>query len=40
LDGLGITASPLNDEDEGEEDDEWDTENDETLDGDGDVEMQ
>jgi len=41
LDGLGIATSPLDDEDgaEGDEDDEWDTDG-ESVDGDGDVEMQ
>ena len=40
LDSLGITASPLDDEDGAEgEDDEWGTD-DESVDGDGDVEMQ
>jgi len=40
LDSLGITASPLDDEDGAEdEDDEWGTD-DESVDGDGDVEME
>ena len=42
LDGLGITASPLDDGDGAEvEDDDWGTDDDdESVDGDGDVEMQ
>ena len=42
LDSLGIPASPLDDEDGagGEENDEWDTDNGESVDEDGDVEMQ
>lgn len=40
LESLGITASPLDDGDGAEdEDDDWGTDNDESVDGDGDVEM-
>ena len=40
LDSLGIAASPLDDRDGAEdEDDDWGTDNDESVDGDGDVEM-
>jgi hypothetical protein len=41
LDSLGIAASPLDDGDGAEdEDDDWGIDDDESLDGDGDVEME
>jgi hypothetical protein len=41
LERLGIAASPLDDGDgAGDEDDDWESDNDECLDEDGDVEME
>ena len=41
LESLGIAASPLDEGDGAEdEDDDWGTDNEESVDGDGDVEME